>query len=262
MIRVENLYHQIKGKTILDNISLEVEKGKLTSIIGPNGAGKTTLIHLMAGGAPYQRGNIYLKDELLSKYSIPELSRTRALLAQQNSLSFPIAVYDIIELGRQPFSRLESPEKSKEAIERSVALWGIEDFIHRDYLSLSGGEKQRVQFARVWTQLYGEDLKEKVLFLDEPLTYLDISHQLDFMDEIQKLTQQGVTVVAIFHQLELALKYSDQIVLMDQGKKVYSGSTKDLPPHFFEDVFRVSAHWYREGLDNHIGFKKLSKQPS
>lgn len=256
MIHIHQLYHKIQNKFILSDISAEFPQGKLTSVIGPNGAGKSTLIHLIAGGEKPSNGSININKKDINAYTTAELARQRAVLAQQNNLSFPIEVEDIIKLGRQPYAKEESPEKSKKAIDYAIELWKIESMLNRNYSSLSGGEKQRVQFARIWAQLYSDDLKGKILFLDEPLTFLDIYHQLEFMELLQKQTEKGLTVVAVFHQLELALKHSDHLLLLNLGQLEYTGSAEKLPDSVFSKVFQVQIHRLKDS--KHIAFGKFS----
>lgn len=242
MIQISNLNFSIQQKEILKNLNLSIEEGSFTAIIGPNGAGKSTLIHHIAGGIDKYQGSIKIKGVELSNYKILELALDRAVLSQQNTIQFPIDVIDVIALGRQPFQSLESPQQTQRAIDFGIQTWGLENFCHRKYQSLSGGEKQKVQFARIWTQIYANEYSGKYLLIDEPLTYLDIYHQLEFMDKLQMLKKRGLTIIGVFHQLDIALQNCEEVVIIDRGSIGFHGTPTQLyEKQIIPKVFQVNA---------------------
>lgn len=256
MVRAQKLSYAIKDKTILHPLQFEIEKGSFTTIIGPNGAGKSTLIHLLAGGTSNYSGAIFLGQKNITEYPTITLAQKRAVLAQQNNIQFPIDVMQVVQLGRQPYLQQETPLASQEAIDFGIETWNIQDLRHRKYQSLSGGERQKVQFARIWTQLYTNDYSEKILFIDEPLTYLDIYHQLDFMKKIDQLHQKGLTIIGVFHQLDIALQHSENIIVLDNGQISFSGNKSTiLERKILEKTFHVSAYTTQTSKHHHIMFE-------
>ncbi|MFT7491916.1 MAG: iron complex transport system ATP-binding protein [Pseudohongiellaceae bacterium] len=210
---------------LLRNISLNVESGELLSIIGPNGAGKTTLMNALMSDvqkAYRVEGSIFFCGHDVKQLSLVKRARQIACLPQTNLLNFPFSVEEVVSLGRTP----HSSGKTIDAIIISEALSAL-DIHHLKnclYTRLSGGEKQRVQLARVMAQIWREESNDKrLLFLDEPTTSLDLGHQQQLMKIIRDFANQGVAIVMIVHDVNVAINYSDKLLALSHSELVASG---------------------------------------
>ncbi len=228
----ENVSVKIGSQVILDDLSFECQPGEITAVVGKNGAGKSTLMNCLSGISNYE-GEILLNGEPLVTMAITEQAKYRAVLPQQSTLNFPLDVREVVRLALS-LSKLN--HAAQEAIiKHSLSLVGALSFIDRGYLSLSGGEKQRVQVARVLAQLraYEHDCN-RFLLLDEPTSALDLKHQyatLTMLRELCKNTHgSGLGVIIILHDLNLASLYCDKVLLLNDGKLV----RHDTPSHVFE----------------------------
>lgn len=229
MIRTENLSLQIGSKTLLHPISLKLEAGKLHLILGPNGAGKSTLVKLLSDQQKPSSGNVFYDDHKLSSYKVDHLAKFRAVLSQSVDFAFPLTVNEVVMMGRYPHFSSSPKTADKEIVDQAMNLFQVESLQERDYTTLSGGEKQRVHFARIMAQIWPEDSSNKVLFLDEPLTYLDIKFQYDFLNLISKfLKKHNLTVIGVLHDLNLAARFADHLILLNHGHLIAQGSQVDV----------------------------------
>lgn len=240
MISLKYLDLFIHQKQLLHQINLVIPKGKLIGLIGPNGAGKSTLMKCLAGIVPFQKGAYLLADRPIESYSPKARAQTIGFLAQQSTLNWPLTVEQLIQLGRMPyqgfFSRLS--KKDKAVLEQVLNATDCMHLKHRLSTELSGGELTRVLIARV---LAGEP---DVLIADEPIASLDPFHQLQIMELLQLLTQQGKTVMVSLHDLNLAQRFCDGLVLMQEGRIAASGSvTSVLCTDNIADTYQVSMDW-------------------
>lgn len=237
-----------RGKTrILDGADLVLRPGEFLAVLGPNGAGKTSLLRILTGEYEPDEGAVLLEGSPLAAASLADLSRRRAVLAQSYDLSFPFKVIEVVTMGRAPwYGMLERPEDWAIA-RQALELVEMSAFADRPYPSLSGGEKQRVQLARILAQIWrtpGEagdpGQKARYLFLDEPTSSLDLAHQHSTLALARDLAHQGVAVLAILHDLNQAAVYADRVVVMDHGKVALEGSTAEIMAHpRLEEVFQV-----------------------
>jgi iron complex transport system ATP-binding protein len=238
MLTAQNISYRVGKKTLLDKISANFEVGKLNLIIGANGAGKSTLIKILSNQLKAHEGEVFFADNNSKTLNLQTLSRYRAVLSQNIDLAFPLQVSEVVMMGRYPHFMDKPKEKDYAICVEAMNFFGVSDFATRDYMTLSGGEKQRTHFARVLAQVWydNNDItnnKEannlRYLFLDEPLTFLDIYYQFDFMHKITKFLQQGnLVVVGVIHDLNLVAKFADNIILLHQGKLLASGNKKDV----------------------------------
>jgi iron complex transport system ATP-binding protein len=201
---------------------LTIGKGELVGLLGPNGAGKSTLLRLMAGLLVPLTGEIFLEDHPLN--NLPSMDRARkiAYVPQSLHFTFPLGVREVVEMGRYPHLRRFEPmgKKDREICDRALDLCDALNFKDRLYEELSGGEKQRVLLASALAQT------PEVLLLDEPTLSLDLPHQIRLFEIIQKLHQEkSLTVVVATHELNLAGRYLNRLVLMKEGKKIMDGPT-------------------------------------
>jgi len=228
MLTTKNLSVAIANKVILENISETFEAGKITLIIGPNGAGKSTFIKSICGQLKLnQKGTVDYDAEVLS---ISELAKVRAVLSQNSKLNFPLTVRDIVMMGRYPHFGNYPSEKDKRACSEAIQFFELENFVDRNYLTLSGGEMQRVHFARVLAQIwFSEENKTRYLILDEPLTFLDVHFQYSFMYKMQELAKENnMVIIGVLHDLNLTAKFADKIMLLSQGKVIASGNKTEV----------------------------------
>jgi iron complex transport system ATP-binding protein len=222
-----------------DAINLSIAKGELVGFLGPNGAGKSTLLRLMMGLLKPQNGKIFVERRALSTVSLQDRAKKIAFVAQFTDFPFPLSVWEIVEMGRHPFlGRFQMMgAKDKAICERSLKLCDAWDFKDRFYHELSGGEKQRVLIASALAQT------PEALLLDEPTLSLDLEHQLRLFEIIQNLHKtEGLTVVVATHELNLANRYLNRLVLMKKGKIEANGKPSQvLTPARIQSVFNVKV---------------------
>lgn len=230
MIAVQNISFSVGKKMLLENVSMQFDVGKINLILGPNGAGKSTLIKAICQQIKPQEGSISFGGKPVKEYAISELAKCRAVLSQNIDLAFPMLVKEVVMMGRYPHFTGLAGEKDVMACQEAMAFFDIDSMAERDYLNLSGGEKQRVHFARVLAQLwYSTENQTRYLLLDEPLTFLDIRYQYQFMHQLQSfLEQKNVVVVGVVHDLNLAAKFADHIVILHEGKVLAQGRPNEV----------------------------------
>lgn len=211
------------GTPVLREISFTVPKGSLTALIGPNGCGKTTLLRTAARQLPLLSGDVLLDGRPVSSYGRMEFARKAAFMPQVRSVP-AITAGALVAHGRFPhlgFSRRLRPE-DRAAVQAAMEATGVADWANRDLRALSGGERQRVYLAMALAQ------DTDLTLLDEPTTYLDPRRQFELLDLIASLPGRGKTVVMVLHDLSHALRYSTQLVLLDQGRLVQRGAPEEL----------------------------------
>jgi iron complex transport system ATP-binding protein len=239
MIEARNVSVSIAGRRIVSGIDLAVRPGEVTAIVGPNGSGKTTLLKALSGELRYQ-GHIAINGHDLATTKPATAAALRAVMPQATSLAFPFTVREIVRLGLLG-GRSGVPAGGERRLpDLALAKVDLEGFAGRFYQELSGGEQQRAQLARVLCQVWEPVLEgvPRYLLLDEPVSSLDIRHQLTIMDIARDFARQGGGVLAVLHDLNLTAMYADQICLMHGGQLAAAGTAKDvLVDSLLEDVF-------------------------
>lgn len=226
------------GRRIVDNASVSLVPGELTILAGPNGAGKTTLARALAGLIDCE-GAVAFDGKRLAAMSLRERARALAYLPQGHEFHWPMRVDAIVALGREPHSDpfARTTDADRAAVVRAMTATSIEPFAGRLITSLSGGECARVAIARALAT------EAPVLIADEPTASLDERHRLIVMELLQTIARQGAAVIAIIHDLTLAMRYADKIVLMNEGRVVASGPPQDaLTPERIASVFGISVN--------------------
>lgn len=244
MIYTKNLAYKVKGKTLLNDISLTFNPNEITMVIGANGAGKSTLIKLLSQQLTSTNGTIFYGDKTVENISTGKLAKVRAVLSQNVDLAFPLTVEQIVMMGRYPHFDGKPKEVDYEICKKAIDFFDISPMVNRNYLTLSGGEKQRVHFARIAAQIWPDSNEQtKYLLLDEPLTYLDVYYQYEFMRKIKELMKlQHMVVIGVVHDLNLAYRYADRMVLLHQGSTLAAGIPQVVfTPDNILNAFKVKA---------------------
>lgn len=232
----------VGSKQLLDQVSLTVEPGEILALLGPNGAGKSTFLKVLAGEFEQYQGEVFLNGRGRNDWSREGLARTVGVLPQHSELAFPFSAAEVVMLGRLPHStgRRRDNDIVQQAL-RKVDGWHLRDAA---YPSLSGGEKQRVQLARVLAQIW-DDTGDgaRYLLLDEPTSALDLAHQHQTLALAREWAdQQGVGVLAILHDMNLAATYADRIGLLQLGRlKAVGPIDTVLTPELLEPVFGINV---------------------
>ncbi|SFF57307.1 heme ABC transporter ATP-binding protein [Thermoflexibacter ruber] len=222
MIKVRNLGYQIGKKLLVQDLNFQAQQGELLAILGANGAGKSTLLKLLSRDIlPYQ-GNIFFGNKALEDYTLDELARKRAVLMQQNQVSLGFASAEIVMMGRYPYFQFHPSFRDEQICYLAMQKTGVAHLAYRSYHTLSGGEQQRVQFARALAQVW--EHPDSWLLLDEPTTGLDLLHQQEMISTAHELSRKGYGVIAILHDLNLAMQYADKVLIMREGKLLSWGT--------------------------------------
>lgn len=242
ILQATNLNFGFGSIKLIDNVSFDVKPGCLFSIIGPNGAGKSTLLSLLCGDNQGE-GQVSIAGQSLQNWNSKELAKKRAVLPQSVTLNFTFKVSEVVLMGRSPYAKgLAETAHDKTICKQALALVEMSDYWDRDYTQLSGGEKQRVQFARVLVQLCEKDLKEsldgKIMFLDEAVANLDPAHQHQVFKHLKTLQNQGLTIINVLHDIQLTAQYSDYVLVMKNSKMMICDEMhKVLTPEKLEQVY-------------------------
>jgi len=234
MLTANNITFRVGKKPLISEVSVSFATGKLHLIIGPNGAGKSTLIRVLARMLRPQSGSIEYEGIDVHHTSEADLAKRRAVLSQAIEIAFPLTVREVVMMGRYPHFGGRPTPVDQRIVGEVMAQFDVTEFSDRNYQTLSGGERQRVNFARVLAQLWIDRSTDagsscRYLFLDEPLTFLDIRHQIDFMKKIRAFADAPDTVtVGVLHDLNLAARFADQIVLLNEARIVAHGSAAEV----------------------------------
>jgi len=219
------LRHAVNGRVLLDDATLAIRPGRLHVLLGPNGAGKSTLLRLMAGEMAPQAGAIGIDGLALGTLTPGELARRRAVLPQSHGLAFGFSAAQVVALGRLPCPRHDAGTEAR-IVGEALELAGVGKLADRSYTTLSGGERARVQFARVMAQVWEPLSKDapRYLLLDEPTASLDLAHQHDCLRALRTLAGRGIGVLVVLHDPNLALRYGDDVTLLAAGRVAASGT--------------------------------------
>lgn len=234
------LTFDIDGTRLLDDVSVTFGVGRLSLVIGANGAGKSTLIRALCGqlgrmaggrrGGGTLRGDVRYAGRPIAEWSALQLAQVRAVLSQSVELAFPLRAWEVVMMGRYPHFSGRPEPRDERACEEAMRFFDVWEWADRTYLTLSGGERQRVHFARVLAQVwYPVAGAHRYLVLDEPLTFLDIRYQYEFMRKVRELMAAGdMVVVGVVHDLNLAARFAGQVVLMKQGRVLAAGTPREV----------------------------------
>jgi len=220
-------------RRVLNKISLSLESGTRCVLLGPNGAGKSSLLRIASGYEKPNQGDVLLDGSPLIDLPMRQRARQMGVLTQRSTLDFPFTAKEVVAMGRTPFG-VVGTDKIAETVMASLNIDG-----KRIYTHLSGGEKQLVQLARVFAQVW-EQGKEAFLLLDEPMTALDLKHQRDVLNLLGKFSKEGTGQLIVMHDINLAADVADVIVLLSEGEVVASGpAEKILTTDVLEKTFHI-----------------------
>lgn len=242
MIRLENLGFRLKsGKYLIQDVNLQIAPGEVLAVIGPNGAGKSSMLKILSGDYRATDGEIHWHGRSLEDWPVRILSRNRGVLPQISSIPFAFTSLELVLLGRSPYSGNEQQHRAiaLQMLERMDAM----RFAYRTVNTLSGGELQRVQLARVLTQIENNEPEmPQVLLLDEPTSNLDPCHQHSLLTLATERARQGCSVVVVLHDLNLASQYADRIALFAQGGLRYLGTPEQVfQPSIIQEIFNIEV---------------------
>lgn len=227
-------------RLVIDDLSVAIDVGQITALVGPNGSGKSTLLKAMARLLPVSMGAVYLDGKAISKLPTAQVAREMAILPQGPSAPHGLTVMELVEQGRFPHVGALRMLRTQDhrAVRDALKLTNMESFAHRPLDALSGGERQRAWIALTLAQ------NTPLLLLDEPTTFLDIGHQLDVLKLVKKLNEeQQMTIVLVLHDLNQAARFSQRMIVLQEGSIVADGTPADvLNPTLLADIFNVHAN--------------------
>lgn len=242
ILHAQAIHFSLEQQAILADVSVSLQAGEFVGLIGPNGAGKSSLLRILAGLRKPNSGQVLVTTALgqqpLASLSPPERARLLAFLAQQEKPAWPLTVKHLVGIGRAPWRRpLEKNPQDEQAIANALTLTELHHLAERSVTTLSGGELQRALLARVFA---GEP---QLIIADEPIVALDPYHQLHIMELLRAHAQRGGTVIAALHDLSLAARYCQRLILLDQGRVHSVGEPiAVLTPENLQQVYGISAH--------------------
>lgn len=239
-LEAKNLTVAFEGNTILQNVNVSFSPGKRTAIIGPNGAGKSTLLKALSSLNRKYEGQVLLDGEDVREMGRKKLSQRLAILPQGAQAPADVTVKQLVDFGRFPYRswlHASDPKADREAVEWAIERTQLNAFVDRPVIRLSGGERQRAWIAMALAQ------KPEILLLDEPTTYLDIGHQLEVMNIVEDLNREyGITIIMVLHDINHALQYADEIVVIKDHGVFAQGTPKEvLTVDMLGNVFGVRA---------------------
>lgn len=240
MFSAKNISVQIGAKKILGEVSLEINSGEIVALLGANGAGKSTLLKAMCGDVKISGGAVSLDNRNLRDWNYHELARKRAVLSQHTDLNFPFTAREVALLGRNPHIRGSESKRDLAIVQKALETVEAAHLAEQSFPTLSGGERRRVQLARILAQIWEIPTNDsaRYLLLDEPTASLDLSHQHLTLQIARNFSRENTGVLVVLHDLNLAANYADKICLMKRGKIPYEGTpTETLTTANIKEIF-------------------------
>ncbi len=234
-VKVRGVEFSFNGAQVLKGIDLTVEKGEVLGIVGPNGSGKTTLLRCINRILKPKTGTILLDGYDLSGIGQEGIAKRVGYVPQTENKAFPATVFDTVLMGRKPHINWRPGDRDLNIVSEIIRKLGLESLAMRDVNELSGGQKQKVVMARALAQ------EPQVLLLDEPTSSLDLKHQMEVMNIAKSQTSEGVSVVMAIHDLSLAARYSDKMIMLKDGYIHHAGGKEILTPDNIESVYEVKV---------------------
>jgi iron complex transport system ATP-binding protein len=238
MVVVRNVSKRYGNKYVVENVSIKIAKGKITSFIGPNGAGKSTLLSMISRLISKDEGEIFIDNKEIGKWKSNDLAKKISILKQSNHLNLRLTIRELVSFGRFPYAQGRLSEEDWRYVDEAIRYMGLEEMQHQYLDKLSGGQKQRAFIAMVIAQ------NTEYILLDEPLNNLDMKHSVQIMKVLRRLVDElGKTVVIVLHDINFAASYSDYIVALKNGKVVKEGVTDEMiNSAVLKDVYDMDIH--------------------
>jgi iron complex transport system ATP-binding protein len=244
-VELRDVDYRVGEAHILKHVSARFHRHRFNMILGPNGAGKSSMLKIATGLARPTSGEVGFAGRPLRSYRTSDLARMRAVLSQHVELAFAMPVREVVMMGRYPHFGRVPTTRDRDIVGHTLELVGMTHKGGQAYATLSGGEQQKVQLARVLAQIWNDDggQDEKLLFLDEPISGLDVHHQIHILDVARGLLEQRCTVIAVLHDLNIALQYGQRFVVMSGGEVVHETDNPDeIDQGLLEQIYGVRAH--------------------
>lgn len=236
MIRVVGLSKSYDAKKVVKNVSVDIEKGKVTAFIGPNGAGKSTLLSMISRLLPKDEGEVYIEDKRLEEWEDKELAKKMAILRQTNHTTIRLTIRELVSFGRFPYSQGNLKQEDEKFVDQAIAYMKLEDIQDKYLDELSGGQRQRAYIAMVIAQ------DTEYILLDEPLNNLDMKHSVEMMRILKRLAKElGKTIVIVIHDINFAARYADKVIILKDGELVQNGSVKKvIQKNILEEIYEMA----------------------
>ena len=262
MLSAHNVSVKRQDRLLLDRISLDVQPGEVWTILGPNGAGKSTLLSCLSGDLVPDSGEVRLAGRDPARMPPQHLAHIRSVMAQSTDVGFSFPAQEVVALGLYTHGgSWRMGDRHTDSLQAAMAVTEVLHLADRPYPVLSGGEKRRVQLARVLLQLRLSETRPQVLFLDEPTAGLDIKHALSVVDLARKLArEENYAVVIVLHDFNLATRCADQVLILKDGAQIAQGRLdRALTPSVIRQAFEVRADYVTGALnaDRHLVFAPL-----
>lgn len=244
MVEARDIFYVVGGSQILDGVTAQFQRNRFNVILGPNGAGKSTLLKIATGLVAPTRGDVFYAGQRLSELPHDAIARRRGVLSQQVDLAFPLSVREVVLMGRYPHYAQRPSGRDRQIVGDAIEVVGLSSKSDQPYPTLSGGERQKTQLARVLAQIWdaAEQEEGRYLFLDEPTSGLDVRYEIHILDVARSLLKD-CTVIAVMHDLNVALQYADAFFFLQRGRLVHQTDDRDeISRELIERVFDVRAH--------------------
>ncbi|SFB00420.1 ABC transporter ATP-binding protein [Clostridium frigidicarnis] len=235
MIEIKNLTKQYGNKNVVDNVSFNIERGKITSLIGPNGAGKSTLLSMIAPILERDWGQVLIDGKEMKEWDSKEFAKKVAILKQSNNINIRLTIKELVEFGRYPHCEGKLTKEDKIHVNKAIEYMKIKDIENKYLDELSGGQRQRAYIAMVIAQ------NTEYILLDEPLNNLDMKHSVQMMKVLRNLVDElQKTVVIVMHDINFASCYSDNIVILKDGKLIKNSDTDSIiNKELLEEIYEI-----------------------
>ena len=239
-IDIRNITKSYGSKKVVDNVSITIPTGKITSFIGPNGAGKSTVLSIMSRLLNADSGEIYLNGELLNRKKSSDIAKQLAILKQTNNINLRLTIEDLVAFGRFPYCKGNLTQTDRTFIDNAIAYMNLDDIRHQYIDNLSGGQRQRAYIAMTLAQ------DTDYILLDEPLNNLDMKHSVQIMKILRNLVdEKGKTIIIVIHDINFVVSYSDYIVALKDGKMIRHGNTEEIMKNeVLKDIYGMEIPIY------------------
>ena len=234
-LKLNKIKFRYNSTPVLDKVTLKLNCGEVLAVVGPNGSGKSTLLKCIDQILKPQSGAIMIDDKIITDYKKEDIAKNMGYVPQSNGRSFPATVFDTILLGRKPHIRWAPSSGELKVVSKVIDSLDLGDLALRDINELSGGQRQKVIIGRALAQ------EPSILLLDEPTANLDLKHQLEVLKLVREQADKGVSAIIAIHDLNLALRYGDKILMLDKGRVFAAGGLEVLNPENIESVYDVKV---------------------